>query len=1099
MESCCINAGAGAGKTSYMVQAYMKLLANQRPPEQIVVITFTEKAAAELKQRLGRALLNDKALLAKLQWAPISTIHSFCVRLLREFGPHIGLDPAFTVLDAIQFQQLISESLGNLLKKGLQQGWTNLAPLLQKYKLDALRDILRSLLYASYINGLTPEEIAAQSMLSLDYEREIREIRQRQSRRMRFIGDELQTLCAGAKTPQYVKSMAQLPGAWLEYENSGLIPPTMMRLLQGSWGKYNDLKNEIRADIKALLQIAVIPQANALSDSLLELFQSAYLEVEEELAARSALSFDHLLLRAASLFKPELGLQKQLRQKYPIIMVDEFQDVNPLQAALIADLAGLAAGSLQNRLLVVGDRKQSIYGFRGADVEVFSRINKSFELLGNNMTIDNNYRSSSELISFFNAFFANQVFAQQVEHDFQVQFSEADKQRPGHERLLCDSNVEIWDCRLPGHNIAERRQAEARTMAARIQHMLEPGRAAAGDIVILLRSLTNVDIYAKALQEAAIPYYVEQGRNFYQQREVLDLAMGLAALSDASDRQAWTGLLLGPVFAISPEGVWAIGQQAGKNAGIHDLIDKIEEIPQWLSPADQNAWRIFYDFFKRIKDIAFRMQPAELIGALLQDSGWLQRLAMDAHGAQKLANLRKLLEISREAPQVINGGLLGNLEEMGQEPLAPLLGAEAGVVRLMTIHQAKGLEFPIVIIPDLESARPRAVNVDFFLNSQGQLALKLNELWAGEKLNTPLFEKEKQNFYLKEEAESRRIFYVACTRAIRKLVFCLSADEKSPSLWSQWVGRLVQDNAIDGATDETIDGTIKVLPPLNEANPHRRAVELKEEGNMELARRIIQNCQPITIDNNLYAQVSVSLLEEWMECPRKGWFRLKWGIDWARMPQPAPPSPGRGNNLALPAWQLGDFVHKTMELVDFSKAMDEMDELQAALQRAAIPAQYRQSVFLLAASFWQTKWPAELKSYATLMREQTFSLLLEDGPFTMELKGEMDLLGFSPDKPPLIIDYKAAPPDQEKYAAQMACYALACAKAGALPLTLLCFLGEECRVLEKRFTSQELANWEKDVIFYGKMIAQAPDSFEKLPPGAKCDPQCQLHYLCGQG
>ncbi|MDR1396786.1 MAG: UvrD-helicase domain-containing protein [Desulfarculales bacterium] len=1113
-KSCCVSAGAGAGKTTCMVQAYLNLLAEGMSPDNIVVITFTEKAAIELKQRIIKELKQDKnefsnnKQIGNIQFAPISTVHSFCARLLREYGFYLGLNHDFAVLDANEFHQLTHDVLENFLRQGLKHRWPELAFLMSEYRLPSIKRMLVQLLQASYVNGLTIIDMNRQTRAALESPPAHKFVISDQLKQsIRELAEQFCKLPPSQKNTQYALRIQSLLTAWSEYQRNGKADffKELKNYLQGNWRQFREYKIQLDKYVKELIQIDLSQQSIPWLNNLLKLAEKAGWEIENELMARSALSFDHLLLKTNELFLPQYGLKKHLQENFPVMMVDEFQDINQVQADLIMHLAGLNSDGLtDNKLMIVGDRKQSIYGFRGANIELFSDIKDIFAKndLGTNITINNNYRSTPSLIKFFNYLFPNYVFRQpdgtKSKYRFQICYDEYDKQQSAiNGNSVIDeidhyTDVEIWDCRREEKKLSQQRLAEAESIAGNLEKMLN-NDCHPGDIVLLFRNLNNISYYETALAEAAIPYYVEQGKNFYQQREIKDLALGLACLQQSNDSISWAGLLLSRIFGISLEGLWNLLQFNGSDNLLQALQKSASEssLPH-LDANDTWVWSKFCNFYNGINKLSHRLQPAELIRALLEDTPWQTRLAGSRHGGQKIANLRKLLEDSRHNPHCYDGDFINRLGQLGREPLAPLLSQNTDFVRLMTIHQAKGLEFPIVILPDLDASLPHPITEKLFISSQGEVSLRRSTDWGSKKIYDYLFEKQRHEHNLKENAESSRIFYVACTRASKKLIFCLSSIKTQDKSWSKWVSELLDNPMLKVHTAE--QDKIRCFSPSD-----NQPVITPTEDDYLNARQIISNCQPIQY-NSLYVRTSVSTMEEWLQCPRRGWMQQNWNIDWADLPS-------KNNKIhkltainddnKLKARVIGNYIHKIMELTDFNKPLNEVFNIISSFN---LTDEYESTLKSIIRRWRQTPWPALWGQYSQLYREIPFNLMLSAKDFSLELRGAIDLLACAPNKPTMIIDYKVSKPNWKKYEAQMACYALAWQKSDPRndpPQIKMCFLGsDKINILEKYFTTEELASWEIRLINAAMTMAQYDNDFSALPYPQKCDPKCQLYSLC---
>jgi hypothetical protein len=241
-------------------------------------------------------------------------------------------------------------------------------------------------------------------------------------------------------------------------------------------------------------------------------------------------------------------------------------------------------------------------------------------------------------------------------------------------------------------------------------------------------------------------------------------------------------------------------------------------------------------------------------------------------------------------------------------------------------------------------------------------------------------------------------------------------------------------------------------------------------------------------------------MEEWLQCPRRGWMRQNWNIDWAAIPSAsayAGKSRTDGEGEKMSPLMAGNYIHKIMELIDFNNNLDEVFKLISDLH---LIYEHEAELRAIMAAYWQSPLPAQLKRYQKLYRERSFNLLLTERSFSLQLRGAVDLLAYDSAAPPLVVDYKVAAADWDKYAAQMACYALACWKGHPdrlLPHVKLCFLRpSQTTILEKSFTSEELYAWEDKLLQAGLAMAQAGDDLSLIPYSDSCDLKCQLYSLC---
>lgn len=1122
----CVSAGAGAGKTSCLVQTYLGLLAGapgRAPlaPENIVAITFTDKAAQEMRLRVVREVaqragqggalgeVDWAGLLPRVEWAPISTIHSFCAALLREFGTLLGLDPEFAVLEAREFASLRQEVIAESLRARLQGRDPLLARLLQGLGLGgrgSLPEMLARLQAELATQGLR----AGQALQSTAQAHQ--EALAAGAGLLAELGRVLALLEAGRAGGQfgakaaYLDKIKEISEYWRlshkSLEENGLDLPLLERLgalLGGQWGKAKELKDQALALQQELTGLAALPAAAAYGHDLLTLAQEVEASLEAELRRRAALSFDHLLLLALELLRGHPAVLAELRHRIRALMVDEFQDVNPVQGQMVYLLAGLAAPTGEAPpadgplVLLVGDRKQSIYAFRGADVSVFSQALRRFQDgAGQVAFLGENFRSRPELIAFFNRLFP-QVFGQ-ADHqapapEVYVDFGFGDEQVGGRAQAGDGPAVEVLDCRGQGGeqtSLALWRQIEARALANHLRVLRDQGWQG-GDVAILFRRLTQVEVYERALSAAGLDYYTVGGRGFYQCQEVGDLLLALQTLLDPADGLALAGFLRSPLVGLSDESLLALGfTETGQARPLAEALAQVVDLPAWLGPEQQARWQGARGWLARLRPLARRYTPAELLECLVEASDLVPVWLGTSGGEQKAANLRKLIESARD-PGLAGAGVeefLRRLRDLVQEPpedaQAPLMGEEAPVIRLMSIHQAKGLEFPVVALADL-AFRPR--HGAPLLGPGGVLGLKGPDPAGGRARPTPLSARLLARQRAVEEAEAARLFYVALTRARERLIFCLhGAPDKDQGYWGRWLGRYILS---DPETRLLAPPTPAQTPAPPLAAPPATGA-LASQAQQVLERSLHRRPAPVALVSE-----SVSALEDWLACPRRYVFSRRLMLDSAWLA----PAAGQGQAGTSDAAALGSAVHRLLELSDLARGPEGLDQTLAGLDLAD---DLGSRAAALAAGWWSCGLPQLLAAAGPgrLAREQGFSLLLpaQEGAPALEVIGEFDLLVQPLAGPALLVDYKVTGEVKpQKYRAQMALYALALWQAqgqrGPLPRVFLCYLATEgSRLLEMPLEAAELEQWRRRLGQAAQGIAGLPSMVNPLdlPPGQDC-------------
>jgi ATP-dependent helicase/nuclease subunit A len=1046
-----VSAGAGSGKTAALVELYLRLLSGEtalgRPLEvgEIVAITFTEKAAAEMKERVrggvrkrmeqGDRRVPWEKISRTLPSANISTFHSFCSKLLRENPVEAGIDPSFTVLDDMASKTDLAAAVDQVLESELKEKTDEIGLLLDLFPLSGmgrgqglrehLSDLHRVLSgsgnVSSVIRRQTEEwNIAAQRQFADNTEL------------LKCLLPEVQKILQG-KELVFHRKLRNLPELFklsdISLQNGGMfaILSSMQGCIAGNWGKEKPLRDRLSECLtkldRAFSQVWSSPIINALL-SLLEKLELAYLKIKE---GKGVLDFEDLLLRTRDLLQRDRRLREEYRSAFAVIMVDEFQDTNQLQKELVSLLCGP-----DQRLFIVGDPKQSIYLFRGADVTVFVRSQQEVEGGGgHNLYFQESFRSREGIVSFVNSLFARVMG--EGGKEFEVSYSDGDALQP--ERRDWDGNpcVELLVVNEMGDSAAKR-NAEATALSGKILQIVSgetgthvydreytrsetgeiesryvPRRARYGDIAILFRRFTNLKLFERELRRMGIPYYVLKGKGFYRCQEVLDILNFLKYLEFAGDVAALAGILRSPLCAVSDETLYLLGCGEKRLTGWGPFFAS-QASP--ISPAlwkqiderDRGRLELLRSLISRLKPLKDRLTPAELLEEILFDTDFASSLLTTFQGSQKVANLHKLIELSRSFAQGENGTLrsfinyLTRLAEEEPNEAEAVISAEGeDVVRLMTIHQSKGLEFPIVFVPDI-GAGSRPDNSPVKYDDSIGIGIKLPG-HCGESHNTLAFEEIGNLRRNKEDAESQRLFYVALTRARDYLVL---SGEGSGS-WRSCINEFAAGDGASLITLTNADESLSKRAAQGVLSAGEGVGPCEATSTAEALRRSLHYTPP----SPSLIVLSPSALEDFAECPRKYYYRNVVGLDDAifsrfnRM--------GDRYNKSEPgmsALEKGNLAHAMLEVLDYSADRD--SRLASCRRSAEIfavdpHAPEIEDVMENVLAFADSPVAAELVG-KKVWRELPFMLRV-DGTSACYIKGAMDLVAEGADAV-TVYDYK---------------------------------------------------------------------------------------------
>jgi ATP-dependent helicase/nuclease subunit A len=783
--SLMVRAGAGTGKTTVLVERFVRAVVDDGVAvEAILAITFTEKAAAEMKARVRARFLElgrrDEARAAEAAW--ISTIHGFCSRVLRAHALSAGIDPGFRVLDELEAERVATDAFDAALGSFMGEGEDpQRLEMVAAYTPDRLRDMVRTAHARLRSRGerfprlqeAQPPRVGSEAA-GLDAA-------------ARAALGELQAAPVSASGTTAMRAIERCLGLLDRFAGPGQLPePSDLEGLSFA-GRAKvlctDACDEYRAalaDYTALCTARREYLDHTMLRVLLELYGERY---EEGKRRRSGLDFEDLELIARDLLAGSEGLREQYASRFAHVLVDEYQDTNPLQNELL-ELLG------RDNLFRVGDERQSIYGFRHADVDVFRGHWTRAADAARAESITVNFRSRGEVLD------AVDLAFERVWDDFEP-LREAPGARdeppavdPCVELLVTDRSKPRWDEALGTEEpfgqamrgATPWRAAEARLLARRIEELAGEGGYEWRDVVVLLRATTHMVHYERALEERGIPTHVVGGRGYWTQQQVADLRHWLAALANPLDELAVYSVLASPLGGLSLDAVALIGLEA-RRMGRDPwwLLSEPDGLMEMLPADDRRRVASFIALFEEERRSAPQVSLETLIDRAVTKTGYDAHVLSLPAGTRRMANVRKLMRMAREFEADEGRDLRGFIDALAERDVlqsregeAPLEAEALDAVRLMTVHRAKGLEFPVVCVADL-GKDGREDDGSLRISDDGSLGLRLASIGGGS-VDSEKLERIKAEQKTAGEAEEKRIFYVAVTRAQRHLLLSGATD-----------------------------------------------------------------------------------------------------------------------------------------------------------------------------------------------------------------------------------------------------------------------------------------------------------------------------------
>ncbi|HEX3050934.1 MAG TPA: UvrD-helicase domain-containing protein [Aggregatilineaceae bacterium] len=1120
-----VTAGAGSGKTRVLVERFVALLQTNPgwPLPAVVAVTFTEKAAREMRDRVRQTIetLIRRALdeqdsdnlerwlehQGALNRARIGTVHALCAQILRANPAEAGIDPSFTVLDENEAGILLDDAVDQAMARMVLEGQTGLLVL---YDPRIVRQVLRD--HATWGAAQAVEEAFGRGnpldvwqAMWTEAQRDLIEEAQPDE----AVRAALNWQPANGWPPDDDKLMEN----WIliEQQRDGLASddPAVFAVAaetlaqkivlkggkKGDWGGDEGFEvckqklTTVRDWAKGVRLFTRLGQPDQQSADVLGLWRDAIRLAADEYhkLKQGALDFDDLEARTRDLLNAYPQVAARYADEFRQVLVDEFQDTNLAQRDIVYRLAGEQSG----RLFVVGDPKQSIYAFRGADVSVFGKVREDMiARAGRELPLAMSFRTHERLVAAFNALFGQVL---RVGRGPAARYEVALDQpmlafRPSEPAIIPQQAqpIQIFVFEKPDkerfphcQRADEMRQWEARTLATTIHQMVADGtlvwdrelahddpaavhvpafahargayrKMNYGDVVVLFQAMTRAPLYEEVFKAEGLPYVTVAGKGYYDRQEVRDLLHLLNALHNPADDLALAVVLRSPLFGLSDDALYALRLAQNEEGQTLPLWEALLAERSDYFPWQEDETRAFaVEVLRELREIAGRVTMAELLQRALQLTGYLATLTGLSDGARRRGNVEKLLKVARESGRVSLGAFTAYAREMTARDVREGEAAVEveGAVTLMSVHASKGLEFPVVILAD--ASWTRGDREGTFVNDPDVgPACKLPDddpnikkpqsfawEWAGK-----LAER-------RDRAERKRLLYVGATRAQDYLIISGAVSSRSKEGWLTQCLEAVGENT-DHQRDDCLIRKFDE-PPVEDAWAARPAETMSTWDDPAIGRALdgaeaqlppLLQAVPVdpTAAGKALTATHIAKLGRvpYFDPRARGRAAFRHAVLFDA-PEPLRPLPEQGVNDATLHLIIGDMVHRALQAWLMPTQMDQHD-LELRLQTYAWehnlsePSQVHQAVDRavdLLKRFEQSDMAQSLNAAKQVYRELPF--VYDTGRRTIH--GVIDVLFFN-GREWHVLDYKTAPvafnrtlENAQQYYLQVGVYAAAVA------------------------------------------------------------------------
>lgn len=1029
-----VSAGAGSGKTRVLVERYVGIIKKKRAAaNEILAITFTRKAAKEMRERIRTALysiLEEACFEEKTIWqeqlklldkAQISTIDGFCSKILRENPVEASLDPTFTIAEEFELEDFYHIELERYMQKMLEVGNIAFLELLQHYGRVRILKMLSNL-----VEKLP--EIVKQGHFKETYEKILTEEFDEKKWALR---NNVENLLA-ERTTIKGKHRAELD---LLYEHIDEVLQAIsvcnLEILDKYISSLSARNKQDAALVKETRELvaglAMLP-TDRLALTLIEYWedflgglQNHFFERKNKLGL---MGFADIQEKALELLTNYPQVLQKYRIRYRYVMVDEFQDTNDEQRKLVYLLAGGDSEKLlDKRLFVVGDAKQSIYRFRGADVSVFKKVRDDIaNCQGENIILADNFRSTPNILNSCNCVFAD-LLGDSPKADVAFQALRANRSAATNPELLLIETEEGQE--------DQGKELEAKIIASKIKGLINDNKFQYRDIAVLVAAINKASSIAHALLEENIPYQIVDGKGFYEKQEIIDIMNLLEFLANSRKNLPLLGILRSPFFGINDITLTKLFANKKEEESLWEVIGRVQELKDVFALQQEKMLILALEKLNLLRIASKMTNLPELFKEIYDVLQVKTLLAAQEFGWEKLANVDKLRSLASEFAMQQAGSLrmfitrVKSLRATKAREAAISLQTDSNVVTIMTIHKSKGLEFPAVFLPALQATTMSDRDNMRYLPEIG-LGIKVVNS-DGELVESSVFNKIKALNKMLETEEKKRQLYVAMTRAEEYLVLSGlqgKADTKKADGAETWLATLTRVFADSSGNSQLVETVMLSAEDIKEST---RSALLEKA--LVVQQKVYEQIECLEDYNNSNRNnFSASSLQDYFTCQRSFYYRYL-----AKMPENEElgiERIGSGSNSVVPPYLLGLVVHSTLEYITRLPVSEALNLALTEHVPKHLQKLMKTKAEMLVHNYLKSSLYAIVQQQQISAEEDFYLPLFELDGEKIWFQGSIDCLLKLEDGSLGIVDYKTGrppAPSEEKYgyALQLAVYSLA--------------------------------------------------------------------------